>query len=246
MSQLHSTKPETNRFFRILAWVVAIVTLVALVLTGVRILLVHAFLPFEYSMPGFPPDPYGFSKTDRLYWSGIAMDYLLNSEGIDFLGNLRFQDGSAVYNDRELSHMVDVKIALQNALKVWMGSLVVLVCLGVWAWRGRWTDEFRRGLRLGGWLSVFFVAGVIVVVLISFGAFFVGFHEVFFQPGTWMFYWSDTLIRLFPERFWRDIFIYIGVITAGLGLLVVFLARTPKQAGGRTGQATKKGINHTS
>jgi uncharacterized membrane protein len=92
---------------------------------------------------------------------------------------------------------------------------------------------------------VFFVAGVIVVVLISFGAFFVGFHEVFFQPGTWMFYWSDTLIRLFPERFWRDIFIYIGLITAGLGLLVVFLARTPKQAVGGAGQATDQGIKRT-
>ncbi len=231
MSKIHSAKPETSLFYRILAWVVAIVTLVALVLTAVRILLVHPFLPFEYSMPGFPPDPYGFSKTDRLYWSGIALDYLLNAEGIDFLGNLRFQDGSAVYNERELSHMVDVKIALQNALKVWMVSLGLLAVLGVWAWRSRWADEFKRGLRLGGWLSVFFVAGVIVVVLLSFGAFFVGFHEVFFQPGTWMFYWSDTLIRLFPERFWRDIFIYIGILTAGLGLLVVFLARAPKQVG---------------
>jgi integral membrane protein (TIGR01906 family) len=225
MSKIHSAKTETSLFYRILAWVVAIVTLAALVLTGVRILLVHAFLPFEYSMPGFPPDPYGFTKADRLYWSGIALDYLLNSEGIDFLGNLRFENGSAVYNERELSHMVDVKIALQNALKVWLASLALLAALGVWAWRGKWAGEFRRGLRLGGWLSVFFVGSVILVVLLSFGVFFVGFHEVFFQPGTWMFYWSDTLIRLFPERFWRDIFIYIGVITAGLGLLVVFLAR---------------------
>ncbi len=225
MSKIQSAKPETSLFYRILTWVVAIVTLVALVLTGVRILLVHAFLPFEYSMPGFPPDPYGFSKADRLYWSGIALDYLLNSEGIDFLGNLRFENGAAVYNERELSHMVDVKIALQNALKVWLASLALLVALGVWAWRSKWANEFRRGVRLGGWLSVFFVGGVILVVLLSFGVFFVGFHEIFFQPGTWMFYWSDTLIRLFPERFWRDIFIYIGVIVAGLGLLVVFLAR---------------------
>jgi integral membrane protein (TIGR01906 family) len=243
MSQTNSSKPAANLFYRILAWVVAMITLVALVLTAVRILLTPAFLPFEYSMPGFPPDPYGFSKADRLYWSSIALDYLVNSEGIDFLGNLRFEDGSAVYNERELSHMVDVKIALQNALKVWMASLALLVGLGLWAWRGKWADEFRRGLRLGGWLSVFFVAGVILVVLLSFGVFFVGFHEVFFQPGTWMFYWSDTLIRLFPERFWRDIFIYIGLLTAGLGLLVVFLAR-PRRKPGRNGEpSTNKDTN---
>lgn len=225
MSQNDFAKPAPSLFNRILAWGTALITVGALVLTAVRILLVHAFLPFEYSMPGFPPDPYGFTKADRLYWSSIAMDYLLNSEGVDFLGNLRFQDGSAVYNERELSHMVDVKVALQTALKVWMASLALLIGLGVWAWRSEWAEEFRRGLRLGGWLSVFFVVGVILVVLLSFGVFFVGFHEIFFKPGTWMFYWSDTLIRLFPERFWRDIFIYIGVITAGLGLLVVFLTR---------------------
>jgi integral membrane protein (TIGR01906 family) len=225
MSQTNIARPPASPFYRILAWVVTIITLVALVLTAVRMLLAPAFLPFEYSMPGFPPDPYGFTKADRLYWSGIALDYLLNNEGIDFLGNLRFEDGAVVYNERELQHMVDVKIALQNTLKVWIGSLALLAGLGVWAWRSQWSDEFRRGLRLGGWLSVFFVAGVILVVLLSFGVFFVGFHNVFFQPGTWMFYWSDTLIRLFPERFWRDIFIYIGIITAGLGLLVVFLTR---------------------
>jgi integral membrane protein (TIGR01906 family) len=225
MSQTNIVRPPASPFYRFLAWVVTIITLVALVLTAVRMLLAPAFLPFEYSMPGFPPDPYGFTKADRLYWSGIALDYLLNNEGIDFLGNLRFEDGAIVYNERELQHMVDVKIALQNTLKVWIGSLALLAGLGVWAWRSQWSDEFRRGLRLGGWLSVFFVAGVILVVLLSFGMFFVGFHNVFFQPGTWMFYWSDTLIRLFPERFWRDIFIYIGIITAGLGLLVVFLTR---------------------
>jgi integral membrane protein (TIGR01906 family) len=231
MNQTPNIKPAPDHFYRILAWIIAMLTLVALTLTAVRILLTPAFLPFEYSMPGFPSDPYGFSKADRLYWSHVALDYLLNNEGIDFLGNLQFKDGTTVYNERELHHMVDVKIALQHALNVWVGSLLLLTILGIWARRGRWWGEFLSGLRLGGWFSVFFVSGVIVVVLLSFGVFFVGFHNVFFEPGTWMFFWSDTLIRLFPERFWRDIFIYVGIITAGLGLLLIFLTRSRKQAG---------------
>ena len=64
---------------------------------------------------------------------------------------------------------------------------------------------------------------IIVFVLLSFGVFFVAFHNVFFDPGTWMFEFSDTLIRLFPERFWRDIFIYVGVLAGGAGLLIGFL-----------------------
>jgi len=46
---------------------------------------------------------------------------------------------------------------------------------------------------------------------------------VFFAQGTWTFYTSDTLIRMFPERFFRDIFITVGGIAALLGLLVSFI-----------------------
>ncbi|MCC6956559.1 MAG: DUF1461 domain-containing protein, partial [Anaerolineales bacterium] len=116
-------------FFRALGWLVTLLTPVVLVLTAVRALMSPAFLTFEYNTPAFPPDSYGFSKEERLYWSGIALEYLLNDQGIEFLGNLRFEDGSPVYNERELRHMVDVKIALSNATTVWLVSLVLLVLL---------------------------------------------------------------------------------------------------------------------
>lgn len=210
-------------FFRALGWLVTLLTPVALVLTAVRALMSPAFLRFEYNTPAFPPDSYGFSKEERLYWSGIALGYLLNDQGIEFLGDLRFEDGSPVYNERELRHMVDVKIALSNATTVWLVSLVLLVLLGVWARLGGWWAAYCEGLGRGGLVSALLILLVIVIVLLSFGVFFVAFHNVFFEPGTWMFLWSDTLIRLFPERFWRDIFIYIGVMTAGLGLLAAYL-----------------------
>jgi integral membrane protein (TIGR01906 family) len=68
------------------------------------------------------------------------------------------------------------------------------------------------------------VGGLVLFSLAAFGIFFTAFHNVFFQPGTWQFLWSDTLIRLFPTRFWQDIFIYVGILVVlgglalGLGL----------------------------
>ena len=213
-----------------LAWIVTLLTPVALVLTAVRILLTPAFPPFEYSMPGFPADPYGFTLEERLHWSYFAVEYLVNDAGIEYLGDLRFEDGTPVYNERELKHMLDVKITVQGALRVWWLSLAALLGLGLWAWFGRWFDAYRRGLSRGGWLTAILVAGMLAFVVLSFGVIFVAFHNVFFAPGTWVFYYSDTLIRLFPERFWRDIFIYVGAISAGLGLAIGYLAR-PKPAG---------------
>jgi uncharacterized membrane protein len=54
---------------------------------------------------------------------------------------------------------------------------------------------------------------------------FVAFHNVFFEAGTWQFLFSDTLIRLFPERFWRDTFIAVGVLSAAAGFAVAYFLR---------------------
>jgi len=211
---------RSGLFYRILAGLVSLLMLVVLVLTAVRLLLTHTYVNIEYRTPNFPPDPYGFSRADRLYWSQIALDYLLNPEGISFLGDLRFADGSAVYNERELGHMVDVKIVVKGALLVWYVSLLALLVLDLWAWRGGWWPTFRQALSRGGWLTVIFVGVIIPIVLVGFGVFFVAFHGVFFDPGTWVFRYSDTLIRLFPERFWRDAFLAIAALSLVGGLAV--------------------------
>ena len=204
------------------AWLVAVLTPVILVLAVVRLLINPALLTVEYAMPGFPPDSYGFTKEDRLHWGRFAVDYLVNDAGIEYLGDLRFADGSPVYNERELSHMVDVKIVVQAAIRVLLAALAVMLLLGLWAWRGGWLDTFKAALVRGGWLTIFLFGGVILFVLISFGVIFVAFHEVFFAQGTWTFFYSDTLIRMFPERFWRDMFFYVGglSILAALGLIL--------------------------
>jgi integral membrane protein (TIGR01906 family) len=211
------------RIYDILSWLVTVLVPVALVLTSVRLMFMDSYLQLEYNAKGFPADRYGFTTQDRLYWSKIARDYLLNSSDISFLGDLRFQDDTSVYNQRELGHMVDVKNTVSAAFSVWYASLILLAGLGVWAWLGKWGRQYKRGLGRGGWLTVILLGSIILLVLLSFGILFVAFHNVFFDAGTWTFEFSDTLIRLFPERFWRDIFLAVGVLSAIGGLILGFL-----------------------
>ena len=201
-----------------LSWVVAILVPVVLILTSVRLLLTPVFVQLEYRTPNFPPDPYGFTREDRLFWSMIALDYLLNDEGISFLEDLQFEDGVPVYDARELKHMVDVKNVVQSALIAWYISLGGLALLGIWAYWGGWWDGYKTGLRKGGWITVGLIGVAMAAVLIAFSVFFVFFHQVFFDPGTWVFRFSDTLIRLFPQRFWRDTFIALGLLSLAGGL----------------------------
>lgn len=209
-----------------MSWIVAILIPVGLVLTGVRLLMTPAFVNIEYRTPNFPPDPYGFTQQDRLFWSMIALDYLLNDEGVDFLGDLQFEDGTPVYNARELQHMVDVKNVVQATLIVWYISLVGIFLLGLWAFWGGWWEVYKQGLSRGGWLTVILIAVTLAAVLVGFGVFFVFFHQIFFESGTWIFRFSDTLIRLFPQRFWRDTFLAVGIFSLLGGLVLGFGFRT--------------------
>lgn len=204
----------------LLTWVTSLLVPLALILLGVRLLMTPLFLELEYRMPGFPPDGYGFGLADRLRWSKPSVEFLLNGEGIDFLADLKFANGQPVYNDRELSHMLDVKNVVQMFLKAWYVDLAGLVLLGLWAWRGDWWRSYVLGWKNGGFLTVFLLAGLAIFALTSFWQFFTWFHSLFFAGDTWLFEYSDTLIRLFPIRFWMDVVLYIGAfsILTGLGL----------------------------
>lgn len=213
---------------KVLARFVTLLLPVALTFLGVRLLLTHTFPEIEYRTPGFPADEYGFTLQDRLQWSGIAIDYLLNDADISFLSDLTFPDGAPLFNGRELSHMLDVKNVVQPVLWVGYGVWFLALGLGLWARFGGWWPEYVRGVWRGGWLTVGLVAVIGIFAGISFWQFFTVFHELFFTGDSWQFLYSDTLIRLFPMRFWQDAFLFAGALDV-LGGLALGLGLLPKR-----------------
>jgi integral membrane protein (TIGR01906 family) len=213
----------------ILSFIVSLLTPIALIGLALRIILTPLSYTVEYNMPYFPADTYGFTKEDRLHWTSLAWKYLLNDADISYLGDLKFEDGNSLYNERELSHMHDVKGVIKGALRVWYVSLAVLALIALFAWRSRWIPVYLNGLRRGGWWMVGFsiALGTIVGVGITinpnvFWQFFAFFHSLFFEGDSWIFLYSDTLIRLFPIRFWQDVFLWGAVIALGGGLALAF------------------------
>jgi integral membrane protein (TIGR01906 family) len=210
-----------------------------LTLTNVRLLMTPLFPEIEYRLPGFPADPYGFTMQNRLRGAKLSIDYLVNNAGIDFLSKLTFadvglpggvmpeascsfvKDGDCTrfYNDRELSHMLDVKNVTRVALAVWgWGGVLALLAAGVlyyfWEWRA-----LKAGLLAGATLTAVLYLGLLTYIAVNFSTLFVQFHEVFFAQGTWTFLWTDSLIRMFPIRFWQDCFIFVSgasVLEAGV------------------------------
>lgn len=192
---------------------------VVLALTNVRLMLTPLYINWEYNLRDFPADPYGFTREDRLKYSAIALDYLLNDAGIEFLGDLALPEdkianpdsGLRMYNDRELKHMLDVKIVVKGTMAVWVvSSLLLAAAVVALAWQPETRPLLRSGLLAGSGITAGLLVGLGLFIGLGFDTFFVLFHRVFFEGDTWLFRWSDTLIRLFPEKFWFDVFVLIA------------------------------------
>ena len=217
-----------NKFLStLLSFFVMLLIPIFLLMLGIRILLTPAFPEVEYRTPNFPEDSYGFTQAERLEYSKIAIEYLVNDAGPEFLGDLTFDDGTPLYKESEVSHMVDVKVLVKFGLRLWAWAAGLLVTLGVWAKFGKWWQAYLWGAKRGGWLTLILTATLAILASINFWEFFAQFHHLFFEGESWIFLYSDTLIRLFPMRFWRDAFLMEGVIVVG-GALALALGVKPR------------------
>lgn len=188
----------------------------SIVLTNVRLVLLPWYPSLEYGKPSFPPDPYGFTNTERKQHAGLALEFLVSDVGIEFLAEQVLPDGNRLYNKRELRHMQDVKAVTRIALRVWRSALVLTLCASLaLAWRPGTQMLLRSGLMVGSAIVVVVLLTALGYILLNFNSFFTHFHQVLFESGTWTFLYSDTLIRLFPIKFWADVFILVS----GMSLL---------------------------
>ncbi len=159
-----------------------------------------------------------------MYWSEVSRQYLLNREGIQFLGDQTLADGTPLYNSRELRHMADVKNVVSGALLTWALALVLGGLAAAYLARQGGT-LFLHAVRSGSVLTVALLVVVLAGVALAWNWFFVFFHRIFFTGDTWLFLYSDSLIRLFPEMFWQDCFVTLGVGTALTAVALWVIAR---------------------
>ena len=178
-----------------------------LILVNARALMNPPLLVFEDNRPDFPPDPFGFTVQDRLRYALLDLDYLFSDKGIEFLANQRMPDGTPVHNERELSHMDDVKKVTQGLTRFGLGLIAAcIVCIVLLAIRPATRPALYRALLWGSILTVALILVGLIATFTSFEWLFTEFHRLFFVGNTWIFPVSDTLIRLYPEPLWIDFF----------------------------------------
>ena len=220
---------DSKTIVLIIRWLVIIAMPFFLGLGMIRAVLAWDYPRFEYGR--IAPDAYGFTPEERLDLAHATLDYMQRPEPAEqviyLLEDLRISaTGEPLYNEREIGHMLDVKHLTDAIARVWRVAAVIVVGgLLYLLLQPALRPAGYRVIMQGGLATVIILAAIALLIVLGWSFFFVQFHELLFPPGTWTFYYTDGLIRLFPEQFWFD----VGVIISGgallLGVVVAALGR---------------------
>lgn len=204
-------------FWRTAAFLAALAVPVFLVTANLRLVTQSPWL-YEY----------GFRTYDAPSRTGLPMEQLLSAADQTrryFLSDEKSlsvtvdRDGRSVslYNEREVSHMADVKGLFRMAQRVEelaSGFLLAFIGLGLWLLKRRFIPHLLEAAFLGGILTVALVLAAGAGALLDFNALFLQFHLVSFANDLWQLDPArDRLIQMYPAEFFRDATMAIGGLT---------------------------------
>lgn len=191
----------------------------------VRIFTLPWYPTWAYERAAFPADPGGMPDAWRLFLAQRCIAYLNLPRGVVSLEELHLLDGAPAFNAREISHMADVKRVYDQLTAFAAVALVASIAAG-WVLHRRWASpEVWRALADGGLFTMLILSALGVWMLVGWDAFFTQFHALFFEGGSWLFRWDDTLIRLFPMEFWQWAGLMVAGIVGGIALLLALTGR---------------------
>jgi integral membrane protein (TIGR01906 family) len=213
----------SNLTRKIIQTFTALLVPLIIVLGIIRLLTTDAYLTFEYGKPGFPGDTYGFTPQQRFILASTNIHYVRAHLPDNELSKQTL-NGKPVYNDREVAHMADVQNVFQVLLRVWQLAFILLILTTLILWKNGEQKVLIAGLHLGGFITSGMILLIGTLAIVAWQAWFELFHRFFFQPGSWLFSYTDTLIRLFPAQFWFDATITISILSFITGLSPAFFS----------------------
>jgi integral membrane protein (TIGR01906 family) len=197
---------------------------ILVILGSARLLATDTYLAFEYGKTSFPPDVYGFTSQQRFELASVNVHYVRAHLPDDALATQKL-DGTLIYNPREVSHMADVQSVFQVIVRVWQVAFVLLLFLGLILWATGEHRQFAAAIQSGGLFTSAMILTIALLAIFAWQSWFNIFHLFFFQPGSWLFSYSDTLIRLFPVKFWFDATLSISILSILVGLSLALIGR---------------------
>ena len=159
-------------------------------------------------------------------------EYFTNDE--QYLNLEVYQNGvlRSIYSEKEISHMKDVKFLIKGVYTLAIISLTMIVMTIVWG----------TALKTNGFLSILvkllassakyiLITALILSVLslLAFQQLFLIFHQISFANDLWILDPSkDYLIIMFPQNFFLEATLFIGLLILIECLILIFLPNFTK------------------
>ena len=119
------------------------------------------------------------------------------------------------FNEREMTHLQDVRTVIHYLLGFFMIALVYLIV------SLKFIKDKRKIFLYGGIISVILP---LLCLILPFGFLFSQMHSLFFAKGTWIFQINDLLVNLYPLGFFQAFAKSIVLRGFCLGLVITALS----------------------
>jgi len=134
------------------------------------------------------------------------------------------------YNEKEKSHLKDVKLLIKKLFFIFYLSLILLVLLLIYF---IYNKRYKTVINLSLISSSTLIILILILNFINFDNFFYNFHLFFFNNDLWQLNpEKDNLVNLFPQEFFYDIFakalINILIISVILLIIAIILKSSKK------------------
>jgi integral membrane protein (TIGR01906 family) len=192
---------------------------------AIRVLLSETYVRASY--PHLSPDEV-LDEKRRAEFAVLGLRAVdpLRGESVASLEEPRLPSGRPAFTAKELRHMRDVRAWLWRLL---VFELIVVAALAVAAVRAR--RELARALLAGGAATLAIGVLAIGAMLVDFDDVLLGFHKLLFEGRSWHFSNDDTLIRVYPERFWNWTGIAMAVLVLVQALVAIAVGEAIRRAG---------------
>jgi integral membrane protein (TIGR01906 family) len=173
---------------------------------------------YEYAFDQYDaPASTGIARSELVRASGELRNYFNNDIDIFYTRVKQDDREVSLFNEREIAHLRDVKDVFQWAFRTQEIAFIYILAyvVGVFVWA---REKSLRALAFhtlaGGLLTVGIIVALAVVALSGFERAFEHFHLLAFSNELWRLDpRTDHLIQMFPEEFWFDVTMFVGLLT---------------------------------
>jgi len=158
----------------------------------------------------------GISHSELVQASTDLRNYFNNDAEYFFARVTQGGKEVSLFNERETLHLHDIKGLFHwvNVIQEIAIIYAMAYVIGVFVWaRERSLRTLAAHTLSGSLLTIGIVVVLAVFALAGFDRIFEQFHHIVFKNNYWQMRATDHLVQMFPDGFWFDMTMFLGILT---------------------------------